>query len=178
MNDYELIYLVQNHKDGVSFNKLLSKYENLMFKYIRQYNVSKKDVDDYLQEARIVLIKCVNSYSESFNKTFTRYFELSLKRRFWTLLNSKKNKYLLVDDIDILCMAHDNYDAFSEHITIESIKLNTTSSQLEDKIFDMHFKDNIKLKDIASILNIDIKKIYNIVYKIRNKVKEKYTNND
>lgn len=86
MNDYELIYLVQNHRDGIALEYLFKKYKLLIWKYIHMYDVPYYERDDFLQEGYLMLNKAINLFDESKNKTFTRYFELILKRKFWALL--------------------------------------------------------------------------------------------
>ena len=54
----------------------------LNLKMIHLFNVEPKDQDDFYQEAIILLVDTVYTFNEQKNKTFTRYFELVLKRRF------------------------------------------------------------------------------------------------
>jgi len=65
MNDYELIYLVQNHQDGIALEFLFDKYKLLIWKYIHQYEVPYYEREDFFQEGLIMLHKAVLRFDEA-----------------------------------------------------------------------------------------------------------------
>lgn len=159
MNDYELIYLVQNHQDGIALEFLFKKYKLLIWKYIHQYQVPYYEQDDFFQEGLVMLIKAVNRFDEAKNKTFTRYYELILTRRFWALLK-KLPKYITAEIHDVpgeYILEDKEYDA-------PNLK-----SEIELIIYDLYFIKNEKIKDISQKTGYRIKQIYNAIYRIKEK---------
>ena len=159
MNDYELIYLVQNHQDGIALEFLFDKYKLLIWKYIHQYEVPYYEREDFFQEGLIMLHKAVLRFDEAKNKTFTRYFELILKRRFWALLK-KLPKYVIKEIPDI------SGGYIIEEEPVISIDL---KSDLEKTIFKMYFLNQEKVKTISKKTGYTRKQIYNAIYRIKDK---------
>lgn len=159
MNDYELIYLVQNHQDGIALETLFQKYDKLIWKYIHMYQVPYIEREDFHQEGLIMLYKAVIRFDEAKNKTFTRYFELILKRRFWALLK-KLPKYIIKDIPDI----QGSYILKEEPVIEIDLK-----SEIETQVFKMYFLENIKVKSISKKTGYTAKQIYNAIYRIRDK---------
>ncbi len=163
MNDYELIYLVQNHQDGIALEFLFKKYEKLIWKYVHQYNVPYYEQDDFFQEGLLMLHKAIMTFDESKNKTFTRYFELILKRKFWALLK-RLPKYEIKEIPEI----QGGYLLQEEEIIIPDLK-----SKLELDIFEMYFVRNEKISDISKKTGYQVKQIYNAIYRIKDKILSK-----
>jgi RNA polymerase sporulation-specific sigma factor len=163
MNDYELIYLVQNHQDGIALEFLFEKYQLLIWKYIHQYDVPYYEQDDFFQEGLLMLHKAIMTFDESKNKTFTRYFELILKRRFWALLK-KLPKYVIKEIPEI----PGGYILEEEPIIIPDLK-----SKLELDIFEMHFLNGESIKNISKKTGYKPKQIYNAIYRIKEKLLSK-----
>ncbi len=164
MNDYELIYLVQNHQDGIALNFLFKKYELLIWKYIHQYQVPYYERDDFFQEGLLTLNKAIIRFKEKYNKTFTRYFELILKRRFWALL-----KQLPKYEIKEIPQIAGSY-VLEERPTIE-IDL---KSEIEKQVYNLYYVQALSVKEINDITGYQTKQIYNAIYRI----KSKYLNNN
>jgi RNA polymerase sporulation-specific sigma factor len=163
MNDYELIYLIQCHHDHIAFDYLYKKYERFIWKNVHLLHLDHNELDDFFQEGILMLLKATQTFDESKNKTFTRYFELILKRQFYHLCN-KLPTYELNEDA---CL----YESGKEEETIE-LPTMTFSSKLEQDVYDMHFIKAQKIKVIAVHLGVNQKAIYNAIYRI----KEKYKN--
>lgn len=161
-NDYELIYLVQSENCEAALSTLMKKYELMAYKYIHLYNVRKMDIDDYLQEAAILLYKAINLFLEEYNKTFTRYYELILKRRI-LYLKSEEPKYELNEEP---YMYKDNSSL------IEIPKLDGLAD-FEQEVFERYFILNQDIETVSKALNKTPKQIYNAIYRI----KAKYRNN-
>lgn len=164
MNDYELVFLIKTQRDSIAFDFLFQKYKKLIWKYIHLLDIDQKEQDDFFQEGILMLYKAVQSFDESKNKTFTRYFELILKRQFYQLIY-KLPKYLLYEDSNFMtCFAYfekeDDFDLLS------------TCSTFEKEIYQLYFIEKQAVKKIAENLTCSSKKIYNTIFRI----KEKYKN--
>ncbi|VEU80186.1 sigma factor [Haploplasma axanthum] len=161
-NDYELIYLIQSEKCEAALKWMFKKYELLIKKYIYMYGVKKIYYDDFYQEALILMYKIINNFDESKGKTFTRFYELVLKRRIIRLINELP-KYDLYENVDYY------QDETSNNIEIETNNL----TEFEEKIYQSYFVENQKISYIAVNEDKSTKQIYNAIYRIR----EKYKNN-
>jgi len=162
INDYELIFLIRSNQDVENnFNILQKKYEGLIVKNIDFYNALTK-FDDYYQEALIVLSNCVNNFDESKNKTFTRYFEMHLKWKFYSL-NKERNKYVFSENID--------YKFVTKEKPSISIDVSILS-KFELEIFELKFEENMPLHTIALTTNKPLRTIQNCIYRIKEKLKK------
>ena len=163
MNDYELIYLIQNHQDGIALEFLFKKYKRLIWKYIHQYDVPYYEQDDFFQEGLIMHHKAVMTFNEEKNKTFTRYFELILKRRFWALLKRlPKHEIKEIPDIQ------GGYIIYEEEIEYPDLK-----SKLEIDVFEMHYLKGESIMIISQKTGYTRKQIYNAIYRIKDKLLSK-----
>lgn len=163
MNDYELIYLIQSNHDHIALDYLFKKYEKLIWKHVHLLRIETKEYDDFFQEGLLMLIKAIKTFNESKNKTFTRYFELILRRQFYHLLH-RIPAYELNEEV---CLYQPCYDPKEE--IPESLSF---GSDLEKQIYDLHFIKEMPIKDISKMLKMNAKAIYNAIYRI----KEKYKN--
>jgi RNA polymerase sporulation-specific sigma factor len=158
-NDYELIYLVQNENCEEAFKKLLSKYKLMIYKNIYQYNPDKFYFDDYLQEGLMLMNKAINIFEERRGKTFTRFFELILKRKIFEL-NRKKPLYEIYDDFEMFPDKEQSIEEIdTEHLT-----------KFENIVFNKYFVENQNISYIAEVENKSVKQIYNAIYRIKNKI--------
>lgn len=162
VNDYELIYLYKGSRCDMVLQQIINKYRPLIWKKIYQFYVQPKDQDDFYQEATITLLLAINTFDESRNKTFTRYFELILTRRFIALKN-RAPKYVLVDKPELLESEYEEtYDTLEEPATL---------SPLEKKVFDLYVNKGKVVSSIAVTLNMTEKSVKNTIYRIKVKIK-------
>lgn len=157
-NDYELIYMYRCLNCEHALKILMNKYKPLMYKIISRYGTSKLDFEDYLQESMITLHKALLTFKECFNKTFTRYYELLLRRRI-IYLQYKKPKYEL----------HENFEVYADYNKQEFYIGELTSD--EEEVFSRYFVGNQNIKFIAESTGKTSKQIYNTIYRIREKYK-------
>lgn len=159
-NDYELVYLVRNEQCEAALNKLIEKYKLMAYKFIHQFYVKETDYDDYVQEAAIMIYKAINLFLENYNKTFTRYYELILRRRI-LYLKSKEPKYELSETVSIIR----DENTYYEYQELEGL------ANFEQNIYKRYFVLNQKISFIAESENKSAKQIYNAIYRIKTKYK-------
>src|SRR5690554_2430650 len=154
-NDYELIHLIQSEQCEAALQTLIQKYKLLANRFMYQFQVKETDYDDYLQEAAIMLYKAATLFIENYNKTFTRYYELLLRRR---ILYLKKNEpqYILNEGA-----SYSKEDKpYYEHSVIDGL------ASFEEVIYKKYFVLNQKISFIAKSESISAKQIYNAIYRI------------
>src|SRR5690554_6557116 len=162
-NDFELIYLYRQNKSETVMALIIKKYTPLIWKNIYKFYIPIKDQDDFFQEALMTLYTCVMTFDELKNKTFTKYFELVLFRRF-IALKDQSAKYVLIEKPELL---KESYIPVYDHVDIEGLHL----SKLEKDIYEMYFNDKLTIDSIAKTLNKDKKSIKNAIYRIKVKLK-------
>jgi len=162
MNDYELIYLIQNERDDIAMSFMFKKYHKFIWKQVHLLNVDPKEHDDLHQEGILMLHKALQTFDESKNKSFTRYFELILKRQLYRMKKNIPN-YYLYDNTDF-CKG-------ASYIEEEPIEIEF-SSELELIVHDLYFLKRRSVSEIMRQTGYTKKQIYNTVFR----VKEKYKN--
>jgi RNA polymerase sporulation-specific sigma factor len=161
MNDYELIYLIHAEHDEIALSFMFSKYHKFIWKHIHLLNVATKEHDDLHQEGALMLFKAINTFNENKNKSFTRYFELILKRQLYHLIR-KIPKYQLYEDT--------SFCTGVSYIEEEAIELDLISN-LEQKIYQHYFIEGISINEIMKQTSYSKRQIYNSIYRIKEKYK-------
>ena len=144
---------------------LFEKYTILIKYRVHRFKVKERYVDDFIQEGLFMLLIAIRTYNEFSNKTFTKYFDLILQRKFRRLMEQDKNYFYNVDLIE-----DDNI--LQEPCVFVYEYNNDSLSELEEKVLKMKRK-NYRPKEIAETLKCDVKSIYNCLYRIRNKENRK-----
>ncbi|HPT89088.1 MAG: sigma-70 family RNA polymerase sigma factor [Acholeplasmataceae bacterium] len=170
-NDYELLYLVQeNCEEALEY--LFRKYDNLIKMRIKAFKIKKKNYDDFYQEGLLALDKAIKTYDDRFGKSFNKYFDLILQRRFIQILrNEQKYVYdtMYVEDFyEIIEEPKVLYNLEYEEV-LQNVEQNL--SDFEKKVFECRVKKNLSSKETAQLLNCSIRQVYNAMLRIRQKVK-------
>lgn len=161
MNDYELIYLIRHENDDHALSFMFQKYHKFIWKQIHLLQLESKEMDDFHQEGVLMLFKAIQKFDPDKNKSFTRYFELILKRQFYHMKRSLP-KYTLFDHTDFVktpCYLEE------EPVTLE------LSSEMEIRIYEDYVIRQRSVSDIHRSTGYSKKQIYNTIYRIREKYK-------
>jgi RNA polymerase sporulation-specific sigma factor len=163
MNDYELIYLFQTYQDDLAFEFLVLKYRRFIWKIIHTLYLQDKEVDDFYQESILMLYKAAQTFREKYQKSFTKYFELILRRQLYYLKKKIPN---------VLLSEESFFKDFQAPIIIEEepIKLD---HPMEQKIFEMYYEKRMSVKMISNQEQLTAKQVYNLIYRVKKKIKEK-----
>lgn len=165
-NDNELLYLFS---EGIeeALEILFEKYVGLIRKRISTFKIQKRYQDDFLQEGMMTLLVAARTYYQGYAKTFNKYFDLILQRRFIKIIKSEKNyiyNVTLFEDYSKLPAK------LKEEVEFEYEENDVgILSELENKVYK-ELKKGLKGKEIAEKLNISSKTIYNCVYRIKSKM--------
>ncbi|PKK87336.1 MAG: hypothetical protein CVV63_01375 [Tenericutes bacterium HGW-Tenericutes-8] len=168
-NDYELIYLVQDQQDMMALELLFEKYDKFIHKKISQFYIFDSDREDFHQEGLIMLHKAVLTFKDTFNKTFMRYFETILERKFINLANKKKR---YIKEIDVLIDEAKHTPLYIEETEYKPIEKVHFKSPLEEEIYVRYFLNQQKISDIAMRHALDPKQVYNAIYRIKKKLSQ------
>ena len=175
-NDYELLYMIK--EDEEVFGYLALKYEPLFKKLTYSFYCKNKhkgiDQEELLQICRIVLYKVVNKYNENNEVLFYSYLVFCLKRSLSQYVK-KSNKFPNCYNY----MDYDNYERLYPSITLDYsyyediIEFKNSLDFLDSCIFELRF-NGFSYKDISILLDISIKKVDNILVKIRKKIEKNF----
>lgn len=166
-NDFELLYLIKENCD-IALDIMFQKYIPLINSRIKSFNIKKRNRDDFFQEGLICLHKAISTYREDKNKTFTRYFDLILQRRFIQILKKESKNFYdveLIGDGELLSEPSKVYD-YSLNDDFENIKL----SRFEKEVLN-YLELGMKAREIASVLECTPKQIYDATDRIKKKIK-------
>lgn len=172
-NDYELLYLFNRHSEE-ALAILLEKYSHLIEIKLYAFRVRQYQIDDFKQECMLALMRAIQSFSETYNKTFYRYAELIIERRIMNLLrheNYYQNHLVLMED----------FERFNSDIDVEktSIYKKILKEVLEVKMLGIKgeilkevFFDGVTIEEFASKRGLDRKDVYNHIYLLRSIIKK------
>lgn len=169
-NDYEVINLIKEGNEE-AFNFMVDKYCYLIAKKIKIFNLTT-DYDDCYQEALMVLHRSILKFDESFNKTFTRYFERNLMN-FLISYKKKKIRYISfkvekLPTLNSLLLNECEKIYFSDKEMQEALN---SLSDFEKKVFQIKIINNLSVQECSDFLQCDDKRIYNAIDRIRKKIK-------
>ena len=149
---------------------MLEKYENLIYSKIHRFNINKSQREDYFQEGQSALLESIRKFDPKYKKTFTRFFEMVLVRRFMSLLNKGNKPLYYVEE-----------SSLRNFVVKETVNLILTEEKLEEfneilsgiefKIFKSLYFDERSITETSNKLGCSEKRIYNAIYRIKNKLR-------
>lgn len=180
-NDYELFYMACESEDALSF--LIEKYEPLFRKlsyfFIRKFPNNGLDIDDLIQHCRYITCYAVDKFSESNGILFYSYLLVCLRGGLNNYVRKYNNKEIYY------YMDYDNYENFDEFrddknsfdCVIDSdferdvIGFKYNLSFLDSCIFELRY-NGFSYKEIASLLEVKLKKVDNSLRYTRKKLEK------
>ena len=191
-NDNELVYMI-HEDDETATNLIVEKYKPLILKilkdYISEYNIIGIEISDMYQEGLIGLIHAIKTFDKDKGTLFYTYASKCIKTTIMsTIRNTFRNKNRVLNNsysLDFLIDGQkyslqelfadetnnpDKILEIKEEETSITKKLKSLLSDKENEIFELRLK-GLSNKEIASLLDKDIKYIENSMYRIKNKYK-------
>lgn len=165
-NDNELLYLIREKEDA-ALEIMFSKYTPLIKARISKFRI-KKDFDDFFQEGLIALNVAISRYIDLYNKTFNKYFDLILQRKFIQILKKETNNFYNVVYFEELNFLHEEAE---KYVSPRKYQIGMLSD-FEKNIFSSYANENLKAGEIAQKLNIDVRRVYNALNRIKKKIRD------
>ena len=192
-NDFELFDLVCENNEEAT-NCLFEKYKYIVDivynKYKRSAYALSIDLEELRQEAMVGFSDALVSYVPEKNTSLKTFISLCVERRVSNFVKkADTGKARALKEAFSLEMELSDGDSTlmdyigdskndpqvkmeeKENITILRDKINTALSPLEKEVFEL-LVNNFSYEDIASILKLETRQIYNVVHRIRNKIKD------
>ncbi|MFA6627078.1 MAG: sigma-70 family RNA polymerase sigma factor [Bacilli bacterium] len=169
-NDSELLYLMYEDCE-VALGILFEKYTNLIKKRLNGFRIHAKNYEDFFQEGLMMLYKAFYTYNPYIGKSFNKYFDMILQRKIIAILRHEKHYYYevtLVEDARFYMQEEE-----PSYMEMPSLSLTT----VEQTIFELKYIQGKQARTIARMLHMDIKKTYNVLYAIKQKLKKAHIEN-
>ena len=194
VNDYELLYLIEEENDDARellYKKYLPMLKIIAVKYYGYLKFYGVEYDDLFQEAFLAFLKTIKLFKKEEDTLFYTFLRININSKlsnYARVATSKKNLFnykmlslnssLLCDSSLTLadCIKDENQKDFSlilEHDDIlnQLKEFNLKLNPLHSQIFELLCSGFIS-KEIAILLDIDVKDISNILYRIRKRLKK------
>ena len=171
-NDYELIYLAKEQHD-IAYEILQQKYEpiviNISTRMNKLYPNIGLDMQDYVLEAKLALNNAIYNFNEKYDNLFYSYVTKYIRFSLLTLISKHKKDICLNNALEWTDeLKFEKESLMSSQIQLKEI-INKTLKQinpLEKKILLLKIK-GYTYQNIADELNIEKKRVDNILVKIR-----------
>ena len=190
-NEQELIYLY--HLGSMrAYEILLSEYRKFIYAYANRYDSGIEYSEDSLQEMMISLSHTFEAYRIDKNTSMRTYFFYVIKSSLSTKKRMVYRKIRYLDDKKKISLDQNIYGTSIkvENVIADTKKTYRPECQLEiqnreqisldilekkasplEKEVVYYLQLGYKFKEIAEILGVDIKCIYNAHYRLRKKVR-------
>jgi len=193
LNDYELMYMVEENEDAKDL--LFDKYRPIVIKMANKYKLEAKkiglELDDLIQEGYVGLMGAIKNYNPNDKTLFYTYAIISINSKLLNCIraNSCKKHYCLNQsislskpissnqDLMVLDFIRDN-DANNPDLLAEEKEL---SCLLKGCLYSLEFNlaavmeltmNGFSNSDISVLLDLPSKSISNCLFRIRKRMHE------
>ena len=174
-NDFEILHEIREGNNE-ALGLMFEKYRNLIAKKIHHFNLTY-DFDDMMQEGYMILLKSIRTYNMAEAKTFTKYFEMNLTRKFITTVTKRvrrseifhQNKMYIHEHAQVSTMKSVYYEIYLEEIS----KILTKK---EFVVYTLRELKNYSIDYIEQRHNLTSKTIYNSLHRAKAKIKAHFHN--
>ncbi len=174
-NDFEILEMI-NEGDQDALKLMFDKYSPMIYKMIDNLNLMY-DCEDMYQEGILMLYKSINKYNQNSRKTFTRYFEMNLKRKFISIVTKRvRRNEIFSENIQYIYENSAGYiqnDIFLESYREELKKILTKNEFL---VYTLRELKNYSVSYIKEQCGLSEKVIYNSLYRAINKIQSHFAN--
>ena len=190
MEDIELLELIKENNEEALEN-LIEKYRStiigILLKYKKDAYLIGLDIKDLYQEGLIGLFEAIKTYDEQKDASFKTYANLVIDRKLLDLIKANKRlKHFTLNNavsLDSILDEEDDRNLYDKLETDEStpisklideednelLKSSLTDFELKVYILKIEGKNN---KEIASILDKNLRSVENTIQRIKIKFKE------
>lgn len=168
-NDNELLYLINEGNDS-ALKIMYLKYSPLIYKRIYDLKINREKYEDFFQEGLMMLDKAIKTFNPFYNKSFNKYFDMILKRRFLRLIQgyySYINNVSFLENMDDLFLCEEK----KEVETLSDFDVSVLS-KFEYIVLKKSIDEHLPARDIGIILDCNVRKVYNALSRGKVKLKK------
>lgn len=193
MNDYELVYLAQEHIDEAKdllYKKYLSFIDSFIFRFFNKYG-NLVDYDDVRIDCLLVFENVIDKFNQDRDTTFKTYLWTCLDSKLKDIFRSatsKKNSIFInsisldndINGVKLVDFVYNNYDLVENKLIDNYIDMDDFFLKIKKKLSNFEYMilcfiiKGYKIEDIALLLEVDSKKIYNTIYRLKFKLKKEF----
>lgn len=170
--------------DQKSLSELIQTYEPEIRKIACKYFLPKADYDDLIQEGRIAIYKAVLAYNDESAIPFLHFLRMVIKRKLIDSLRAHNRQkhvnfndaYSLTDNREdgFLNIISDSCDPATTVVALDEARifiknLSKELSKLECMVFQYHFVNGLKQREVSERLGLHPKSLDNAIQRIRRK---------
>ncbi len=172
-NDYELLYLISRGSEE-AYDTLLTKYKKIIINKCRDYKFSYHFKEDLIQDCVIVVDECIKKYNPDSDALLYTFLELIINRKIARVIH-KKIQYDKSMQYFCEVAQHGLKEEVITYNTPEVVYFTTEGknelllklNDFERKLFIDVMVNKKSKEEFALKYNISIKKVYNVIQKIR-----------
>lgn len=174
-NDFELIHLIrEGNQDALEI--MFEKYKPLIYKTIDKFNLMY-DVEDMYQEGLLKLYESIRVFDFNNGKTFTRYFQLNLQRRYVSFVTQRvRRSEIMQKNIHYIyenSQANVNKNVMADIYLDEIKKILTKNEYL---VYTLRELKNFSVQFITNKYDLSEKNVYNSLYRAKKKIDSHFAN--
>lgn len=171
INDYELIYLIRDNNE-VALNLLFKKYEPYIYIKIKKFNVFERFKDDFYMEGLMAINDAIMHFDEMKSASFYTFLDIVMSRRFYRVYKSYASCDIPFASLPMeLCEKEIKYIDPSKN-DLYDMGLSLLDVPLDRLVYKESYLYGNTPKYISSKYNIEIKKVYNSIQKIKKVLSE------
>lgn len=183
LTDWELVAMAQQD-DSSAFEELMQRYQPLIISQHSGQRLSDMNLDEWQQEARIVLWKIMQRFNVERKNAFGTYFKVSLvnKRRDLARRAKAQKRRLLRGKLEL-----DSDPVLRENVLIDHtmpdavVETRDTAAHCFDKLlssFECQVQrcmlGQMSIEEIAASLEADVNQVKNAIERIRKKLRAEF----
>jgi RNA polymerase sporulation-specific sigma factor len=174
-NDYEIIGQIREGNQE-ALELMFGKYKALISKIIYKYNLYY-DYDDMFQEGQMVLYKSIMHFQDRYDKTFTRFFEQNLERKYITIISKRiRRKEIFSTNILYIYETNNNLQQNSAYFEILRKEIAKILTNTENLVYTLRELQNFSISYIKENYGLGEKEIYNSLHRAKVKIKKHFEN--
>lgn len=174
-NDYELINLIrEGNQDALQI--MFEKYSPLIYKTISKFNLMY-DVEDMYQEGILKLYESIKVFDFSNGKSFTRYFQMNLTRRYVSVV-TKRVRRAEIMEMNVKYIYENSQINVDKNVLadfyLDEIKKVLTKN--EYIVYTLRELYNFSVQFITDKYDLSEKNVYNSLYRAKKKIDSYFAN--
>ncbi len=172
-NDYEIISQIREGNDE-ALELMFDKYSRFISKKIFKFNLYF-EYDDMYQEGLMILFKSIKTFDEIYSKSFTRYFELNLERKFITIISKNlRRKEIFKKNENFIYETNHNINQNSVYYDLLKKEISKILTNNEYLVYTLRELNNYSITYIREKHSMSDKAIYNSLHRAKVKIKKHF----